>query len=161
MPQPAFKGTLPAVGATAPELRFVKADRTEGSLAAHKGEVVVLTAFPSVDTPVCATQTRVFNQRIAESGAKVVTISMDLPFALGRFCAAEGIANAEVGSDFRYRDAAQGWGAVIAEGPLAGVLGRITWVIDREGVIRYLEVTPELGAEPDYEAALNAAKGLL
>ena len=106
-------------------------------------------------------QTRVFNQKVAETGARVLTISLDLPFALGRFCAAEGIAAVEAGSDFRHRDASLVWGAAINEGPMAGVLGRITWVIDREGVIRYLEVAPELGAEPDYDAALNAAKALL
>lgn len=161
MSQPAFHGPLPAVGTIAPTLRYVKGDRAEGSLADHKGEVVVLTSFPSVDTKVCALQTRTFNQRITEIGARVVTISMDLPFALGRFCAAEGIANVEAGSDFRYRDAANVWGAGIKEGVMTGVLGRITWVIDRDGVIRYVEVTPELGSEPDYEGALNAAKGLL
>jgi thioredoxin-dependent peroxiredoxin len=161
MPQPAFHGPLPAVGTVAPALRYVNSDRQEKSLADHKGEVVVLTAFPSVDTKVCAMQTRAFNQKAAETGARVLTISMDLPFALGRFCAAEGIANVEAGSDFRHRDAAHVWGAGISEGPMEGVLGRITWVIDREGVVRYLEVAPELGAEPDYEAALAAAKKLL
>ncbi len=161
MPQPAFHGPLPAVGTIAPTLRYVKGDRTEGSLVAHKGEVVVLTAFPSVDTKVCALQTRVFNQRAVDLGTRVVTISMDLPFALSRFCAAEGIDKVEAGSDFRYRDAALVWGAAITEGVMAGVLGRITWVIDKEGVVRYCEVTPELGSEPDYEAALAAAKQLL
>ncbi|MCB9163951.1 MAG: thiol peroxidase [Flavobacteriales bacterium] len=161
MPQPAFHGPLPAVGTVAPTLRYVNSERQEKTLADHKGEVVVLTAFPSVDTKVCATQTRTFNKQVADTGARVLSISMDLPFALSRFCAAEGIANVEAGSDFRHRDAAQVWGAAIAEGAMAGTLGRITWVIDRQGVIRYLEVAPELGAEPDYEAALNAAKGLL
>jgi thiol peroxidase len=161
MPQPAFHGPLPAVGTVAPTLRYVKGDRTEGNLAAHKGEVVVLTAFPSVDTKVCAMQTRVFNQRAVDLGARVVTISMDLPFALSRFCAAEGIDKVETGSDFRYRDAALVWGAGITEGAMAGVLGRITWVIDKEGVVRYCEVAPELGSEPDYEAALSVAKQLL
>ncbi len=161
MPQPAFHGPLPQVGTTAPTLRFVTKDRKEGSLAGHKGSVVILIAFPSVDTPTCATETRTFNQKAADLGAKVLSISMDLPFALGRFCAAEGIENVEAGSDFRYHDAAHVWGAAIAEGPMAGTLGRITWVIDKAGVIRYVEVTPELGGEPDYEAALKAAKELL
>ncbi len=161
MSQPAFHGPLPVVGTVAPTLRYVKGDRTEATLAAHKGEVVVLTAFPSVDTKVCAMQTRVFNQRAVDLGARVVTISMDLPFALSRFCAAEGIDKVEAGSDFRYRDAALVWGAGITEGAMAGVLGRITWVIDKEGVVRYCEVTPELGSEPDYEAALAVAKQLI
>jgi thiol peroxidase len=138
----------------------VKNDRTEASLADHKGHVVVLLMFPSVDTGVCATETRTFNQKATGLGAKVLSVSADLPFALNRFCAAEGIANVETGSDFRHRDA-DAWGTRIAEGPMAGVLGRVTFVIDKEGIVRYCEVTPELGAEPDYEAALNAAKALL
>jgi len=161
MPQPPFFGPLPAVGTVAPVLRFAKADRHEGSLSDHKGEVVVLIAFPSVDTPTCAMETRTFNKRATEVGATVISISMDLPPALSRFCAAEGIDKVIPASDFRYRDAAHIWGAALMEGSLAGTLGRITWVIDREGVIRYMEVAPELGAEPDYEGALSAAKSLI
>jgi len=160
MPQPAFSGSLPSVGSPAPGLRYVKIDRTEASLADHKGNVVVLLMFPSVDTGVCATETRTFNQKASGLGATVLAVTADLPFALGRFCGAEGITNVETGSDFRYRDA-DAWGTRIAEGGLAGVLGRVSFVIDREGVVRYCEVTPELGTEPDYEAVLNAAKGLL
>lgn len=161
MPQPPFFGPLPAVGTVAPVLRYATSDRKEGRLSDHKGEVVVLIAFPSVDTPTCAMETRTFNQRATDLGATVISISMDLPPALSRFCAAEGIDKVIAGSDFRYRDAAHIWGAALMEGSLAGTLGRITWVIDREGVIRHLEVAPELGSEPDYEAALSAAKGLL
>lgn len=161
MPQPPFFGPLPAVGTVAPTLRFVKADRQEGRLADHKGEVVVLIAFPSVDTPTCAMETRTFNQRATDLGATVISISMDLPPALKRFCAAEGIDKVVAASDYRHHDAARIWGAELMEGSLAGTLGRITWVIDREGVIRHLEVVPELGSEPDYEAALSVAKGLL
>ncbi len=161
MPQPAFHGPLPSVGTLAPTLRYVKADRHEATLLDHRGRVVVLIAFPSVDTSTCAMEMRAFNQKASELGADVLAISLDLPFALKRFCAAEGIVNVEAGSDFRYHDAAHVWGAALTEGPLAGTLGRITWVIDREGVVRYLEVTPELSVEPDYEAVLNAAKALL
>ncbi|MBL7953003.1 MAG: thiol peroxidase [Flavobacteriales bacterium] len=161
MPQPAFFGPLPAIGTVAPTLRFVKADRHESSLSDLKGEVVVLIAFPSVDTPTCAMETRTFNQRATDLGATVVSISMDLPPALTRFCAAEGIDKVIAGSDYRYHDAAHIWGAALMAGSLAGTLGRITWVIDRGGVIRYMEVAPELGSEPDYDASLNAAKSLL
>ncbi|MFN3875804.1 MAG: thiol peroxidase [Flavobacteriales bacterium] len=160
MPQPKFAGQLPAIGSPAPTLRYVRNDRSEGSLADHNGHVVVLIMFPSVDTGVCATEMRTFNQKAASLGAKVLSISADLPFALNRFCAAEGIANVEAGSDFRYRDADR-YGVRIAEGPMSGVLGRVTFVIDKEGVVRYREVAPELGAEPDYDAALSAAKALL
>ena len=161
MPQPRFHGPLPQPGTTAPTLRYVKQDRTEGSLAELNGHVVVLLTFPSMDTSTCALETRTFNKLATGLGAKVLAVTMDLPFAMKRFCAAEGIENVEAGSDFRYRDMAHVWGAAIAEGNMAGVTGRITWVIDQNGVIRYLEIAKELGAEPDYEAALAAAKSLL
>jgi thioredoxin-dependent peroxiredoxin len=161
MSQPRFHGPLPQPGTVAPTLRFVKQDRTEGSLSDFAGHVTIVAAFPSVDTATCALETRTFNQHAASLGAKILTISMDLPFALKRFCTAEGITNLETASDFRYRDAAHVWGAAIAEGVMGGTLGRITWVIDRQGVVRYLEVANELGGEPNYEAAIQAVKAAL
>ncbi|MBL7964989.1 MAG: thiol peroxidase [Flavobacteriales bacterium] len=160
MPQPPFVGTLPAVGSKAPQLRYVNTDKSNASLADHVGSVVVLLMFPSVDTSTCALETRTFNQLATGLGAKVLAVTPDLPFALKRFCAAEGINNVIPGSDFRFRDA-DAWGTRIADGGMAGLLGRVTFVIDREGVVRYCEVAPELGSEPDYQAALNAAKALL
>ena len=142
-------------------LRYVKLDKTEGTLADHKGHVVVLLTFPSVDTSTCALETRTFNKLATGLGAKVLAVTVDLHYAMKRFCAAEGIDNVEAGSDFRYHDMAHVWGAAIAEGNMTGVTGRITWVIDKEGVVRYVEVAKELGAEPDYEAALSAARQLL
>lgn len=161
MPQPNTIGTLPQVGTAAPQLRYVKQDRSNADLAAFKGEVVILLSVPSLDTGVCATETRTFNQKAAGLGAKVLVMSMDLPFAMKRFCDTEGITNVEPASDFRFRDLSEKWGAAFAEGPMQAVTARAVWVIDRTGVIRYHELTPELGAEPDYDAALNAAKGLL
>ena len=161
MPQPRFHGPLPQPGTLAPTLRYVKQDRSEATLADHKGHVVILLTFPSVDTSTCALETRTFNQKATGLGARVLAVTADLHFALKRFCAAEGIEHVEAGSDFRYRDMAHVWGAAIAEGNMLGVCGRITWVIDKEGVVRYLEVAKELGAEPDYEAALNAARALI
>lgn len=161
MPQPKFHGPLPQQGTVAPTLRYVKTDKSEASLADLVGQVVVLLTFPSVDTSTCALETRTFNQLATDFGATVLAVTMDLPFALKRFCAAEGIANVLAGSDFRYHDMAHVWGAAIAEGSMAGVTGRITWVIDRSGIVRYVEVAKELGAEPDYEAALAAARQLL
>lgn len=161
MPQPRFHGPLPQPGTVAPTLRYVKQDRSEGTLADHKGRVVILLTFPSVDTSTCAMETRTFNKLATDLGATVLAVTADLHFALKRFCAAEGIENVEAGSDFRYHDMAHVWGAAIAEGNMLGVCGRITWVIDKEGVVRYLEVAKELGAEPEYEAALTAARQLL
>lgn len=161
MAHPALEGTLPGIGSKAPELRYVKQDRSEGSLTDHAGEVVILLTYPSVDTSTCALETRTFNKLAADLGAHVLIVSMDLPFAFKRFCAAEGIDKLMTGSDFRYRDAGGKWGARIAEGSMNGTLGRITWVIDRDGVVRYCEVAKELSAEPDYDAAISAAKELL
>lgn len=161
MPHPPLTGPLPGVGNPAPQLRFVKQDKSDGDLASMKGEVVVIAAVPSVDTSTCAMETRNFNKLAAGLGARVLVVSMDLPFAFKRFCAAEGIDKVETGSDFRFRDAATKWNAMIAEGNMNGTLGRITWVVDRQGVIRYEAITPELGQEPDYDAAIAAVKALL
>ena len=161
MSQPKFHGPLPQPGTVAPTLRFVQPDKSEGTLADHLGHVVVLLTFPSVDTSTCALETRTFNKLATGLGAKVLAVTVDLHYAMKRFCAAEGIENVGVGSDFRYHDMAHVWGAAIVEGNMTGVTGRITWVIDKEGVVRYLEVAKEIGSEPDYEAALNAAKALI
>jgi thiol peroxidase len=161
MPQPRFHGPLPQPGTTAPTLRYVKPDKSEASLADHLGHVVVLLTFPSVDTSTCALETRTFNKLATGLGAKVLAVTVDLHYAMKRFCAAEGIENVEAGSDFRYHDMARVWGAAIVEGNMTGVTGRITWVIDKQGIVRYVEVAKEIGAEPDYEAALAAARQLL
>lgn len=125
------------------------------------GEVVVVAAFPSVDTSTCAMESRNFNKLAAGLGARLLLISMDLPFAFKRFCAAEGIDRVDTGSDFRFRDMAGSWNAAIEEGPMRGTLGRVTWVVDRQGVIRYEAITPELGNEPDYDAVIAAVKACL
>lgn len=156
-----MNGPLPMVGSAAPQLRYVKQDKGDAALSDLSGQVVVVVMFPSIDTSTCALETRTFNQRATGLGARVLTISMDLPFALKRFCAAEGIANVETGSDFRFHDAADQWGTRIMEGNMNGTLGRVTFVIDKAGVVRYVEVAKELGAEPDYEAALDAARKLM
>jgi thiol peroxidase len=161
MPQPATTGTLPQVGAIAPRLRYVLQDKSNAELQDLKGEVVLLFCLPSLDTSTCATQTRVFNKRAAGLGAHVLVVSPDLPFAMKRFCATEGIANVHTGSDFRFRDMSEQWGAAFVAGPYQGLHCRATWVIDRAGIIRYHELAPELSSEPDYEAALKAVQALM
>ncbi|HRH37150.1 MAG TPA: thiol peroxidase [Flavobacteriales bacterium] len=160
MPHPALSGTPPAIGSAAPLLRYVKTDRSEAALTDHLGHAVVLLMFPSVDTSTCALETRTFNKLATGLGAHVLAVTADLPFALKRFCTAEGIDNVEAGSDFRYRDA-DGWGTRIVEGNLRGTLGRVTFVIDNAGVVRYVETTAEIGDEPNYDAALAAVKALI
>ncbi len=152
---------MPQVGQPAPALRFVKQDRSNAELSSLKGQVVILIAFPSLDTSTCAVETRTFNKLAADLGFHVLVITVDTPFAMKRFCVAEGIENVETGSDFRFHDAFENWGIGITAGPLEGALARVVWVIDREGIIRYLEVVPELGKEPAYDTALTAAKELL
>lgn len=161
MSQPKTVGTLPQVGAAAPQLRYVKDDLSNAELAELKGQVVVLISVPSLDTGVCATETRTFNQKAAGLGAQVIVISMDLPFAMKRFCSTEGITNVASASDFRFRDLSERWGAAFEGDKLQGITARAVWVIDKEGVVRYHELTPEVGSEPNYDAALDAAKGLL
>ena len=148
-----LQGNMPAVGQRLPNVRYVGADLSEGDLASHKGQAVVLFSVPSVDTGVCATETRTFNQRLAGMGAAGLVISADLPFALKRFCGAEGITHVKAASDFRFRDMDK-LGVRMANGPLAGLLARVVFVIDGEGVLRYVQVVPEVGTEPDYDAVL-------
>lgn len=161
MPQHSTIGTLPNAGAAAPQLRYVLQDKSNAELADLKGEVVLLFCLPSLDTSTCATETRTFNKKAVDLGAHVLVVSPDLPFAMKRFCQTEGINNVYTGSDFRFRDMSEKWGAAFAEGPYQGLHCRATWVIDREGIIRYHELVPELGSEPDYDAALAAVKELL
>jgi thiol peroxidase len=155
-----LQGTMPAVGTAVPNVRFVGTDLSEGDLASLKGRPVVLFSLPSVDTGVCATETRSFNQRLSGMGASGVAISEDLPFALKRFCAAEGIANVQAVSDFRYHDMDR-FGVGMADGAMAGLLARVVFVIDKEGILRYTQVVPEIVTEPDYDAVLAEAGKLL
>lgn len=155
-----LQGSLPKVGEAVPNIRFVGTDLAEGDLAGLKGKPVVLFSVPSVDTGVCAAETRAFNKRLSGMGAAGVAISQDLPFALNRFCAAEGIDNVQAVSDFRFRDMDK-LGVRMTDGPLAGLLARVVFVIDKEGVLRYSQVVPEVTTEPDYEAVLAEARKLL
>lgn len=153
-------GALPAVGAPAPDFRLVKADLSEVTKASLAGRTVVLLTVPSVDTPVCATQTRKFNERAAAlPGVAVVVASADLPFAIKRFCGAEGIQNVQAASDVRDRGFGERWGVSIAGGPLEGVHARAAFVIAPDGSVRHAELVPEIAQEPDYDRILAAARG--
>ncbi|GAA3973018.1 thiol peroxidase [Allohahella marinimesophila] len=164
MAQPTLKGStvttygdLPAKGDDAPDFTAVKADMSEISLADYKGSKVVLNIFPSVDTPTCATSVRKFNEKAAQqAGTKVICISADLPFAIGRFCGAEGISNVVVASIFRNGNFGRDYGVLMTDGPLKGILSRAIVVIDEEGRVLHSEQVAEIANEPDYEAALAA-----
>lgn len=150
-------GSLPAAGSPAPDFRLAKTDLSDATLKDFAGKKLVLNIFPSVDTPVCATSVRKFNQEAAKLGDTVVLcVSRDLPFALKRFCAAEGIANVVTGSDVRDGSFGKAYGAVIVDGPLAGLLSRAIVVVGADGKVKHAEQVPEIAQEPDYAKALAA-----
>jgi thiol peroxidase len=149
-------GELPAVGAAAPAFTLTTAELGESSLADYAGKTVVLNIFPSLDTPVCATSVRQFNQLAAEKDATVLCISADLPFAQARFCGAEGIENVVTLSSFRNAGFGDDYGVRIVDGPLAGVFGRAVVVVDGDGTVKYTELVPEIVQEPNYDAAMAA-----
>lgn len=147
-------GDLPAVGSTAPDFELVTNDLSDATLASFAGKKKVVSIFPSVDTPVCATSIRTFTERAADrEGVVVINVSADLPFAQKRFCAAEGIENALTLSSFRSAFGNQ-WGVEIVDGPLAGLCSRAIVVLDENNKVLHAEQVPEIAQEPDYDAAL-------
>jgi thiol peroxidase len=148
-------GELPAVGSQAPGFTLTGTDLGELSSSQFNGTPVVLNIFPSVDTPVCATSVRTFNERAAAGGVSVLCISKDLPFAQKRFCGAEGIENVTTASAFR-DGFGEDYGVTIVDGPMAGLLARAIVVIGADGNVAYTELVPEIAQEPNYDAALAA-----
>ena len=149
-------GDLPTVGAAAPGYSLVGADLGEFDAGEFAGKNVILNIFPSIDTPTCATSVRQFNERAAGMDETVVVcVSADLPFAMGRFCGAEGIANVKVGSTFR-SDFGSEYGVTLTDGVLQGVLARAVVVIGPDGTVKHTELVPEIAQEPNYDAALAA-----
>lgn len=149
-------GELPSKGTSAPDFTLVKQDLSETVLADYKGKKLVLNIFPSIDTGVCATSVRQFNEKAAAlQNAVVLCVSMDLPFAQARFCGAEGIKNVVTASAFRSAFG-EHYGVTIASGPLAGLLSRAVVVVNEAGKVIYTEQVPEIAQEPDYAAALAA-----
>ena len=152
-------GNLPAVGSKAPDFSLVAEDLTDVTLANFKGKKKILNIVPSLDTAVCATSTRKFN----ESGGKlpdtvVLVISADLPFAMKRFCTTEGLQNVVSLSLIRGKHFAKDYGVLLQDGPLAGLTARAVVVLDENDNVVHTELVPEIGQEPNYDAALAAAK---
>ena len=149
------RGDLPNQG-QAPAFKLTNGDLKEVGLEAFKGQRLILNIVPSVDTGVCAKSAREFNQRAATlSGAKVLTISRDLPFAQKRFGSAEGIESVEMLSDFR-SDFGELYGVELIDGPMRGLLARAIVVLDENHRIVHSELVPEIAQEPDYDAAVKA-----
>lgn len=152
-------GTMPAVGEKAPCYSLVDKSLKEISCKDFEGRRVVLNVFPSLDTPVCAASVRRFNVEAAGlDSTSVVCVSMDLPFAMERFCSANGIENVVVASAFRSPLFAQEYGLQIVDGPLAGLLARAIIVLDEDRKVVYSQLVDEITHEPDYEAAIAALK---
>ena len=148
-------GTLPPVGAATPAFSLTKGDLSEVTNADLTGKKVVINIFPSVDTAVCATSVRTFNQRAGDLPDTVVLcVSADLPFAQGRFCGAEGLTNVTTASEFRDHAFGDTFGVRMVDGPLRGLLARAVVVLDESGTVIHSELVPEIASEPDYDAAI-------
>jgi thioredoxin-dependent peroxiredoxin len=153
-------GELPAVGSPAPDFELRRADLGLVTLADYAGRRLVLNIFPSIDTPTCAKSVRQFNQRAAAlPDTHVLCVSADLPFALTRFCGAEGIDRVETASVYRSPRFGQDYGVYMAEGRLGGLLARAVVVVDAEGRVIHGELVPEIAQEPDYDAVVSVLGG--
>ena len=155
----ALYGNQVNVGDTAPVVTLPNKGLEEITIGGASDKAQLIIAVPSLDTPVCATETRKFNEEAAKvENASICVVSMDLPFAAGRFCSTEGVENLEVLSDFREKCFSTQYGTLIAEGALRGLSARVIFVIGKDGKVAYKELVPEITEEPNYEAALNALK---
>lgn len=149
-------GELPPLNSMAPGFTLVGNDLKEVTLTAFSGKNVVMNIFPSIDTSTCATSVREFNKRAAAlSNTVVLCIAKDLPFAMRRFCGAEGIDKVMTLSDFRNLGFSQAYGVEMKEGAMVGLHARCIVVINADGKIIYTEMVPTIGQEPNYDAALK------
>ena len=152
-----LSGELPAVGSPAPAFTLVAKDLSDKSLADFAGKKKLLNIVPSLDTGVCAASTKRFNEAMAgKADAVALIVSADLPFAMDRFCSAEGLANVVSLSMMRSRNFAKDYGVLITDGPLAGITARAVVVLDAHDRVVYTQLVPEITQEPDYDAALAA-----
>lgn len=150
-------GDLPAVGAAAPDFHLTDGELNDVTLADYKGKKKLLNIVPSLDTPVCATSTKKFNEYAkGRDNVVMLIVSADLPFAQGRFCTGEKLDNVVPLSMMRNRNFAKDYGVLIQDGPMAGITARAIVVIDENDKVVYTEMVPEIAQEPDYEKALAA-----
>lgn len=152
-----ISGNLPLKGKQAPDFSLAKSDLSNLKLSELMGKKVILNISPSLDTSVCATSVRKFNQLAAgKTNVLVLAITKDLPFAHSRFCTTEGITNVVTLSGFRNKDFGKTYGIDILDGPFEGLYARSIVVIDESGKVVYTQLVPEIATEPDYDAALAA-----
>ncbi len=147
------------VGQPAPDFKLQANDMSDVTLAAGKGKVRILSTVPSLDTPVCDKETRRFNEEAARlSGVEILTISVDLPMAQKRWCGAAGIERVKTLSDHRTTDFGRNYGVLVKGGPLDRFLSRAIFVVDKHDKLAHVEYVPEIAQEPNYDAALSAAR---
>lgn len=150
-------GEMPGKGKKLPEFSLAKKDLSTASLSDYRGKRVIMSVFPSVDTSVCATSVRKFNEKAANlNNTAVLCISRDLPFAQSRFCGAEGLNNVEMLSDFKNGDFGKKYGVELADGPFKSLHARAVIVADENGKVIHTELVKEIGEEPDYNVAIEA-----
>ncbi len=155
-------GSLPAVGSVVPDFLLTREDLSDARLADFSGKIKIVNIVPSLDTGVCAASARRFDHEVAKLGSVVLlTVSNDLPFAMSRFCKAEGLSNVISLSQLRNRSFGTDWGVAITTGPLAGLLSRAVVILDKDNRVAYTEQVPEIKQEPDYERALEAVRKLI
>lgn len=151
------RGKLPDLNSTAPEFVLTGTDMKDIHLRDYAGRNVVLNIFPSVDTSTCASSVREFNKRATSlSDTVVLNIAKDLPFAMKRFCATEGIKHVYLASDFRNLGFSKDYGVELADTAFAGLFARAIVVINKQGKIVHTQLVPQIGDEPDYDSALSA-----
>jgi thiol peroxidase len=153
-------GNPVTIGQQAPDFKLTANDLSEVTLAKYQGKVILLSAVPSLDTPVCDMETKRFNDEAGKLGdsVAVLTVSMDLPFAQKRWCGAAGAKNVVTLSDYKDRSFGNNYGLYIKE---LGLLARCVMAIDKKGTIQYIQLVPEIAKEPDYDATLKAIKALI
>jgi len=147
------------VGQKAPDFEVVANDMTTVKFSSFAGKTCIIASVPSLDTSVCDLEIRTFNEKAAQLGDGVVmlTISMDLPFAQKRWCGAAGIKNLQTLSDYRQASFGKAYGVLIKD---LRLLARAVFVVDNKGIVRYVQIVPEIATEPDYDAALKAVQEL-
>lgn len=153
-------GKIPSKGETAPDFTVIDNQLQPVTLADLSQKILVLSAVPSLDTPVCDMETRKFNQAAEKLGSDVLiaTISMDLPFAQARWCAATGVSNVQTFSDYKYASFGSSYGVLIDE---LRLLARCLFVLDDKRVVRHVQLVKEITNEPDYDAVIATVKALL
>ncbi|MCC5930922.1 MAG: thiol peroxidase [Cyclobacteriaceae bacterium] len=150
-------GNLPVIGSIAPDFRLTKSDLSDVSLSDFAGKRVILNIFPSIETSVCSAAVRNFNVKASQlNNTVVLCISKDLPFAHKRFCEAEGIENVITLSQYKDGNFSNSYNVEMVDGPFTGLMSRVVIALDTEAKVIYVEQVPEIGQEPNYEAAIKA-----